>query len=380
MSTDSSPSLGAEENGDTPEDELLVNAHGLYDSSWGEDDWRKLATTLVRDGVVSWREITTTVLGELNPPQVGTSIASASGLTFGFKDNHQLAHPGESFMPYVMQWFYARAGRCIDCGTRLDLQADHVQGREFFENKRDADVLDNLELRCRRHNVAKRRSHIERAGRTVLPAQQALMWILLEIRPFTKLDLARLCRIYGMTMAGIRFDEAWAMAVWMQREGQYRIASPEDAYDVVRWLHNGALTRRFANGDAPPMGSELIASDVLGENRVRFVASLGDNKRTLRYYDLAVETLPFAYELGDRDVTDIAIWPIQTGGVPLAPKGLKLRSSIIVGAINDSPTIAFSDGHMLTAPPANGFRGTIIRAGRREVERMRLASSPDELL
>jgi hypothetical protein len=32
-----------------------------------------------------------------------------------------------------------------------------------------------------------------------------------------------LCRRYGMTMANIRFKEAWAMARWLSREGLYEI-------------------------------------------------------------------------------------------------------------------------------------------------------------
>src|SRR5699024_10700579 len=146
------------------------------------------------DGVMAWKDATATLLGELNPPQVGTAIASADKKKFGFKDNHCREYPKEvSVMSRVMSWLYDQDGYCADCGTRLDLQADHVQGRENFENPRDADTLDNLTLRCRRHNVAKRNSHVGRAGRTALPAQQALMWILLELRPRTRRDFERLC-------------------------------------------------------------------------------------------------------------------------------------------------------------------------------------------
>lgn len=33
-----------------------------------------------------------------------------------------------------------------------------------------------------------------------------------------------LCRTYGLTMANVRFEEAWAMAKWLQREGKYYIS------------------------------------------------------------------------------------------------------------------------------------------------------------
>lgn len=193
---------------DEPAEEgIAENAHGLHDASWDEARWREMAENLVDDGVVTWREITTTVLGELNPPQVGTQIASSSATLYGFKDNHATLNTGQSFWSHVRTWLYSMTGRCVDCGTRLDLQADHIEGRETYPDPRDADYLSNMTLRCRRHNVAKRKSHVARAGRTLLPAQQALMWILLEVRPVSLQDLARLCRLYGMTMSDIRFQE-----------------------------------------------------------------------------------------------------------------------------------------------------------------------------
>ena len=36
-------------------------------------------------------------------------------------------------------------------------------------------------------------------------------------------DFERLCREYGMTMANIRFREAWAMAQWLYKIGKYDI-------------------------------------------------------------------------------------------------------------------------------------------------------------
>jgi hypothetical protein len=59
---------------------------------------------------------------------------------------------------------------------------------------------------------------------THLTAEAALMWILFTKRPSTYQEFASLCRAYGLTMANIRFEEAWAMAKWLQREGKYFIA------------------------------------------------------------------------------------------------------------------------------------------------------------
>ena len=33
-----------------------------------------------------------------------------------------------------------------------------------------------------------------------------------------------LCREYGLTMASVRFEESWAMAKWLEREGNYTIS------------------------------------------------------------------------------------------------------------------------------------------------------------
>lgn len=331
------------------DNEISDDAPGLYDGSWTEDQWLSLLEQLVSDRIVTWREVTTTILGELNPGQVGTGIASADKTKFGFKRNHQAVHPGESFMPYVIRWLYATTGHCIRCGTRIDLQADHVDGRENFPDPMDADWLDNMALRCRRHNVAKRKSHIARAGRTLLPAQQALMWILYQIRPVTKRDFARLCRLYGMTMSDIRFDEAWAMAVWLEREGHYRIASVQDHYDIVRWSNN-AITRRFTSTDPAPDGAKAIAADVPGESTFCFLSTPDGSRRSIRYYEFPLDDLPFAYDLGARSATDIAIWPNQKGGIPLAPRDQHLLSWG-VRAPGQCVQFALSGGILAATPP-----------------------------
>ena len=49
------------------------------------------------------------------------------------------------------------------------------------------------------------------------------MWLLLTKRPRSYEAYADLCRTYGLTMASIRFEEAWAMARWLNRLGLYEI-------------------------------------------------------------------------------------------------------------------------------------------------------------
>lgn len=195
------------------------------DRQWTEADWQRLVGELVASEIVAWKDVASVVLGQLNPPQVGTQVASKDKSADlvkrkQFWENFKAEHPNESFMPAVMRWFYAETGRCADCGTRVDLQADHVISRADEGAK--ADRLENLTLRCRRHNVARRPSH-KQGNLTFLTAESGLMWLLLVKQPSTYNEFKALCRAYGMTMADIRFQEGWAMARWLEREGLYTI-------------------------------------------------------------------------------------------------------------------------------------------------------------
>ena len=188
------------------------------DSAWTEDHWQTLLKSLVEQGAVSFKEITALVLGHLNPSQVGTSIAT--------KKTFQSHYPKRKCWAAVRAWHFAQQGRCVDCGTRLELQADHVNPRQHHGD--DADRLENMTLRCRRCNVVRRPSH-KLGGKTHLTTEAALMWILFTKRPTTYQQFHDLCRTYGLTMANIRFEEAWAMARWLEREGLYEI-SDESKY------------------------------------------------------------------------------------------------------------------------------------------------------
>jgi len=182
------------------------------DADWTEAHWRQLIDWFIDSGLLSARELAALMLGHLNPSQVGTSIAS--------KKTFQAHFPPRKIMQAVIQWHFEQTGKCADCGTRLELQADHVIPRE--EKGNDADRLENMTLRCRRCNVIRRPSH-KQGGKTFLTAEAALMWILFVTRPRTYQEFERLCRAYGMTMANIRFQEAWAMAHWLKREKRYAI-------------------------------------------------------------------------------------------------------------------------------------------------------------
>jgi uncharacterized protein with PIN domain len=253
----------------------LFKAFPESDEHWTEQHWRDLLDVLIAENIISWREITSLALGSLNPSQVGTSLAS--------NPNFQRHFPPRKTWEAVRSWHFTQEGRCADCNTRLELQADHTVPKEIvqavgatfahltpstlasgharyvreigiaFSTKlaavgynnlparllellRDdliaalalshsdkqlnavADRLENMTLRCRRCNVVRRPSHAQ-GGKTFLTAETGLMWLLFVKRPATYESFAAMCRGYGLTMADIRFQEAWAMARWLARSG-----------------------------------------------------------------------------------------------------------------------------------------------------------------
>ncbi|WP_420768360.1 HNH endonuclease [Parageobacillus thermoglucosidasius] len=196
----------------------FFNSFPNEDTNWTEEHWKKLIYFLADIGLVNYKEIASLLLGHLNPPQVGTSIAS--------KKTFQKHFPPRKTWEAVRQWYFEQSGKCSDCGTRLELQADHIIPREELGD--DADRLDNITLRCRRCNVIRRPSH-KNGGLTYLTTEAALMWILLTKSPRTYQEFEKLCRDYGMTMANVRFQEAWAMARWLEKEGLYEI-DPDSKY------------------------------------------------------------------------------------------------------------------------------------------------------
>jgi hypothetical protein len=195
----------------------FLEAPGI-DIDWSEDDWTRLIEWMIASGFVTAREIGAMLLGQLNPSQVGTSIAS--------KKTFQANYPPRKTMQAVLAWHIGQTGKCADCGSRIDLQADHVETREEYGDA--ADRLENMTLRCRRCNVIRRPSH-RNGGLTHLTTESALMWLLFVKRPTTYQAYEQLCRSYGLTMANIRFKEAWAMAHWLAREGLYEI-SPDSTF------------------------------------------------------------------------------------------------------------------------------------------------------
>lgn len=288
----------------TPQDVVIHPAmpatgdFGLHDSSWTDEEWHGLLRSLVDNGMASWKDVASLVLGHLNPSQVGTSLASSKG----FKRKYG---KGKT-MKVVMEWVYRQTGRCADCQTRLELQADHVKGREQFADPLDADFIENMTMRCRRCNVIRRPSH-EFGGETYLTAEAALMWILLVIRPRTFRDFVRLCRLYGMTMSDIRMQEAWAMAHWLAREKPPAYGIEDDAqscYDLVIW-QDGAITR-VDSGKGMTQGVRCLYERVPGTSFLGFITRQEDGR--FKLFEHPISFIPFStYDLGKRPKQSLAI-------------------------------------------------------------------------
>jgi hypothetical protein len=289
------------------------------DETWSEEQWRRLLEQMIDDGFATWKDVTALTLGHMNPSQVGTSLASSDG----FKRRYGKGNT----MRVVMEWFYGQDGRCVDCDTRLELQADHSTPRESFEDPLDADFIENMVLRCRRCNVIKRPSH-KFGGNTHLTAESALMWLLFTFRPRTRRDFTRMCRLYGMTMADIRMHEGWAMAHWLQHADgvQYVIDDQSKPSRILLW-DDGALTRSWVSDQVT--GARVLYENVSPGSDVCYVASAsdGNGQRTATFYRTSVSDIPFSHYFA---------------GSEQAPQALAINYSPPKrkGEAGDGPTIA----------------------------------------
>lgn len=300
------------------------------DEAWTDADWRKLLERLISDGIVSWKDVSTLTPGHMNPSQVGTSLASS----VGFKRNYGKGQ----VMPLVMEWFYAQSGKCVDCGSRLELQADHIKPRQSYKDPLDADFIENMTLRCRRCNVIRRPSH-EYGGKTHLTAEAAPMWILHTFRPRTQLDFVRMCRLYGMTMADVRMQEGWAMAHWLDKLGDVRYALDDDdrPSTLLRWP-DGGVTRMW-NGDPVPRldEAEVIARNVNSNEHFALLCAFNSAAATtarVQFLRYRVGMLPFSHHFPNLDAEVLAIQytpPDRAKGTEL-PEGVERETSTSEGA------------------------------------------------
>jgi hypothetical protein len=315
-----------------------MNSQKLFpDEKWTDEDWRILLDDLIRQKVITWKELTTLILGQLNPSQVGTSMASAEG----FKRRYGKGYT----MKVVMEWLYDQKGNCSDCGTRVELQADHIKSKETFTDPLDADFIENTTMRCRRCNVIRRPSHVL-GGQTHLTAESALMWILFIYQPRTLGDYIRLCRLYGMTMSDIRMHEGWAMAIWLTRNSNvaYQIDDVTSGRlsNILLWKDDNAFTRCWKEDSVIPNNYFILHPDLAPNQIIYFVAGgpLPENPGLWRIFTfvMPVSDIPFSHYFPEdpralavvyvppkRDTTP----PTPPSFQPLPPRGMNLFFSAV---------------------------------------------------
>ena len=176
------------------------------DIDWDEQHWKQLLFILIDNKIFTWKELTQLLLSNLCPPQVATRIAS--------KKTFQSLFPKRKCWKNVKKWLQTQKGYCEDCGTRLNLQIDHIIPRQVLGDK--ADYLDNLTFRCRRCNIIKQPKHKNgNGGKTMLSTSAAMMWLLLTKTPSTYEQFEKLCRQYGLTCASMKFQEIWIAGKWL---------------------------------------------------------------------------------------------------------------------------------------------------------------------
>lgn len=196
---------------------VLADVEVRFDQpGWNEAEWKAFLEEAVDHGLLTWEDVAVSICGEMNPPQVGTAVANAVKHVY---------EKGKT-MQNVWRWLYAQDGKCAVSRKRLFLEADHIKPKEQFIKEgldvKDADTLDNFQLLSKRENVIKRGSH-KLGGLSFAPAGAVLIYILLRFRPRTYSNFVKMCRHHGLTMADVRFQEAWAFAAWLAKDGEYEI-------------------------------------------------------------------------------------------------------------------------------------------------------------
>ncbi len=200
------------------------------------------------------------------------------------------------------------------------------------------------------------------------------MWILLVIRPRTLHDYIRMCRLYGMTMADIRMQEAWSMAHWLARATPPAYGIENDAegiYDLLLWP-DGALTRTD-RGATLVEGVRRLYSNVPGESAFAFIVENGEGR--LRIYEYPIHFIPFStYELGMRPPQSLCIVyrpPDRNNRTAqsllgLAPRGMRLVAHAIRTPGQTVVLQSLSDPSVREVMAAGSTRGRLLRTRLQE--------------
>lgn len=174
-----------------------------------EEEAQVLLTELISTGIVTWRHVVQKVLQSLQPPQTATHVPQLAGIRERYPPRHRWAP--------ARLWMYAQYGPC-NCGAGLNMTHDHVLPRDLLLDK--ADLLENLRFLCYRCNQSRHWMH---GGKLELGTAAAAIYLLFRYRPRTLKRLTELGRDLGLTQSDQRFEETWALAVYLHGKGAYEL-------------------------------------------------------------------------------------------------------------------------------------------------------------
>ncbi len=120
----------------------------------------------------------------------------------------------------------------------MNLTHDHVLPRDLLADR--ADLLENLRFLCYRDNQSR---HWEHGGALELGTAAACIYLLITRKPRTLAALTKLGRDLGLTQSDQRFEETWALAVYLYLQGRYELDEIHKDIDESELKKFGAYYR-----------------------------------------------------------------------------------------------------------------------------------------
>ncbi len=171
-----------------------------------EERCEEIITNLVEEDILDWTTIAKEMLQSLQPPQTATHVPQLDGLRERYERGNRWA-PSR-------RWMYSQYGPCENCGKITSINHDHIVERDILGD--EADRLENLRFLCRRCNQSR---HWENGNILDLGTAAAVMYLLFTQKPKTVKELEKMGRQVGLTQSNQRFEETWAFAMYLHREG-----------------------------------------------------------------------------------------------------------------------------------------------------------------
>lgn len=260
-----------------------------------ESTCRDLVEGLIEAGVITWSDIAEEILQAMQPPQTATHVPQLDGI-------RELYESRQRWAP-SRRWMYAQYGRCGECGALLSMTHDHVLSRDLLGSK--ADYLENLRFLCRRCNQAR---HWEKGNILAWGTAAAVQYLLHTESPSTVKELEELGKELGLTQSNQRYEEAWALAVFLSRQGQYDLSEihptlPEEELEAWSSYYDAANTF-FAELDDLLRDEFDDKTDIWGD--LRLLVTTRPTKREERIE--AARSLGI-YENDENDIADIVEKP-----------------------------------------------------------------------